>query len=266
MVQEENKTNQVEFLQVERTRKESTMESKNREEEDRQNLWIFGDSYSYKWELPAPYKDSGQHDYTKYFFELNGKFPTHFSDVLNKEYNFSQIHNLAVRGADNYTILEIVGKHINNIKPNDFVVVGWSEVSRYRLVWNERKAFFWYRMYPNTPDDEWKKINKSHPIHILNRDSSLPYKEIQNWQNILLKALPENTIFWTPFWSDSMMKKELPFLNVNHLRNNGELTTINEETNGEQTDTHFGSNALESVGKWMITKFKDNIFRNERLI
>lgn len=239
---------------------------KKQEEEGNPNLWIFGDSYSYKWEMPGPYKDSGQHDYTKYFFERYGKFPTHFSDVLNDEYNFGNVNNFAIRGADNYSILEIIGNHINNIKPNDFVVIGWSEVSRYRLVWNANKAFFWYRMYPNTPDEEWNEINKSHPIHVSNRNSPLPYKEIESWQKILLKSLPTNTIFWTPFWSEGIMRKESTFLNVNELRTSGKLTTINEETNGEETDTHFGSNAMKNVGEWLVRQFKNNQFRNERIL
>lgn len=232
----------------------------------KKRLWIFGDSYSYKWELPGPYKDSGQHDYTKYFFEKYNKFPTHFSDILNDEFGFDEVINYADRGSDNYTILEKVGKHINDIQPDDYITIGWSEVSRYRLIWKKQNVFFWYRLFPNTPDAEWKQINQDHPAHVTNRDCYLTYNEIKNWQNILKKALPKNTIFWTPFWSESMKKTELPFLNINDLRTSGKLTTIKEETNNEQLDTHFGNDGMETIGNWMVGVFKNNTYINGRII
>lgn len=233
---------------------------------EHKNLWVFGDSYSYRWELPAPHRESGQHDYTKYFLDKYDRTPTHFSDVLNNEFHFSEVFNLSDRGSDNYSILEKIGNYIVDIEPNDYVVIGWSEVTRYRVVWKKQNANFWYRLFPNTPDNEWIEINKSHPIHTIHRDSYLTYKEIKHWQNILLKALPKNVLFWTPFWNDSMRKLNVPYLNVNELRISGKLTTIKEQTNGEQLDSHFSSEGMESIGEWMIDKFKNNVYRNGRII
>lgn len=230
---------------------------------DKPNLWIFGDSYSYKWELPDKGKESRQHDYTKYFFEKYGEFPTHFSDILNDEYNFGDVNNLAIRGADNYSILESIGRCINNIRPSDYVVIGWSEVTRYRLVWETKKGLRWYCLYPNSEETDWKDVNRDHLSHVINRDSKLTYKEIQNWQNILLKSLPFNVIFWTPFW---MKNNDIPFLSVNQLRETGKLVLIEDKTNGDIPDRHFSEDAMKNIGEWMIDHFKNNKFRKTNIL
>lgn len=230
---------------------------------DKPNLWIFGDSYSIKWELPGKRKNSRQHDYAKYFFEKYGTFPTHFSDTLNDEYGFNNVHNCAIRGSDNYTILETVGKHINNIKPNDYVVIGWSEVTRYRVIWKTKKGLMWYCLYPNSPKSDWKDVNPNHLSYVINRDNRLTYKEIQNWQNILLKSLPDNVIFWTPFL---MKNTNPPFLNVNRLLKEGKLTFIKDKTNGDIPDMHFNEDAMKHLGEWMIEEFKNNKFRKQNIL
>ena len=45
-----------------------------------------------------------------------------------------EIINYSISGVDNYTILEQIGNKIDTINNDDFVIVGWSDITRYREI------------------------------------------------------------------------------------------------------------------------------------
>ena len=67
------------------------------------DLHIFGDSYSVDWEQVK--KKVPWTNQAKYYRWL-GKTPEHFSNLIKDEFKLNKIHNYAIGGFDNYSILE----------------------------------------------------------------------------------------------------------------------------------------------------------------
>ena len=204
------------------------------------NLWIFGDSFSDIWRINRDYSFDSQEKYLKWF----KKQPVHFSDILNKKFKFDNIYNKARSGADNYTILESIGEEIKNIKKDDWVCIGWSYIGRYRMV-NDKND--WFKIQSGLIDN-----NRNEQLfmeQIINRTSNdIIFYEIKHWQNILLKALPKQTIFWSPFEYSSKYHEDgtISFFCTKNI------TTIKKETKGYIDDLHFSSEGHEQVGNQLI--------------
>ena len=85
------------------------------------------------------------------------------------------------------------------------------------------------------------------------RDSELTHNEIDNWSNLLIKVLPKNTLFWTPFFQTHFHKIDNEYIE-NKL---GYDCTITYESKGTVIDNHWGENAHQVVGDWLVDKFKN---------
>lgn len=214
------------------------------------NLWIFGDSFSYSWNenwLKYENKDWAQGQYVYWYYNKNNKMPIHFTNVLEDTLPVQKTINESISGADNYTILESIGKSINDIKPNDYVVIGWSRITRVRIIEDNKWKTIYIDKIPNLFLSE----------QIALRESSLTFDEINSWQNILLKALPKQTIFWSPFSYDYDNTFDIQFFIPK------KIMTISEETNAYSDgidDDHFGHIGNLELGKQLINKLKSKIF------
>ena len=211
------------------------------------NLWVFGDSFSCSWDeswLTSENKEWAQGNYVKWYNTKNNKLPIHFTNVLEDNLPIEQTHNKSISGADNYTILESIGNHIDDIKPNDYVFIGWSRITRVRIIKDKK----WKTIYiDKIPNDFLKE-------QIVFRESDLTFNEIDSWQNILSKALPKQTIFWSPFSYSADF--DIPFFIPKNIM------TISEETNGYSDgidDGHFGHIGNLELGNQLIEKLKSNL-------
>ena len=85
-------------------------------------LWVFGDSFSTPWS-----QTKGEHK--RYWVQKN---PIHFEQILLQELSVEASTNLAVSGYSNSDIIETIGKNIKDIDESDYVLIGWSDITRYR--------------------------------------------------------------------------------------------------------------------------------------
>lgn len=210
------------------------------------NLWVFGDSFSCSWDeswLTSENKEWAQGNYVKWYNTKNNKLPIHFTNVLEDNLPIEQTHNKSISGADNYTILESIGNHIDDIKPNDYVFIGWSRVTRLRIIKNNQ----WETIYiDKIPNDFLKE-------QVVLRESNLSFHEINSWQHILSKSLPNQTLFWSPFSYDDF---DIPFFTPE------KIMTISEETMNHIdgiNDNHFGHIGNLELGTQLINELKTKI-------
>jgi len=237
-------------------------------------LWIFGDSYSasHKWCIHSysdgdeNISDPSQHKYIIKKYLKENKIPKHFEDVLGEHFGLEvgRKYNYAVGGFDNYSILETIGKNIHKIKEDDYVVIGWTSLLRFRLL---NDAGNWSIVHPagidliggfdDKPQSFLNTMTRIMSLRYKNKDGyeqgpkSKLHKEIKSFANIVNKGLPKNTIHWTPF-GDGLDTKEnlfwIPQMQINQIRN---------ETNGEIDDGHYSETGHIQIGKKMIEWFKN---------
>lgn len=213
------------------------------------NLWIFGDSFSCSWNenwLKYKKKDWAQGQYVDWYYNKNNKMPIHFTNILEDKLGVKNTLNKSISGSDNYTILESIGNHIHDIKSDDYVFIGWSRITRVRIIEDNE----WKTIYIDKSPNDWLKQQ------IIMRESNLTFDEINSWQNILLKVLPKQTIFWSPFSYDYDTTFNIPFFIPK------KIMTISEETMGYSDgidDGHFGHIGNLELGNQLINKLKSNL-------
>lgn len=181
-------------------------------------LWTFGDSYTEGFGPP----------WAEEYLRWKGYKPSNFAELLSTEFHFI-LKNLGVGGADNYSIFEAICRNIENIKDNDFVIIGWSSHMRFRLA---TKSDTWATLRPG--DDHnielFDHLSKETIDEILvNRGSYKFAHEINSWIKIINRALPNtDVIHWTPFG------EAIP--DCEFIR----CQTVSEETNLEVDNGHYG--------------------------
>ena len=216
-------------------------------------LWVFGDSFSQSHRgiidiedrdklFREPSVDSGQFLYIYNIYKNSNRVPTHFEDVLSKEFEleFGKKYNLAGGGFSNYDILETIGQSENDFSKDDFVIIGWSDLTRFRVLDDETN---WVQIHIEKADSDLAKLvhnryfdkkgNIEKPKIILER-------ELQSWIKLINKALPKNTIHWSPFSGG------LP-----------PISTITDETNMEYEDGHYSETGHKQIAQEMIKWFKE---------
>ena len=153
-------------------------------------IWIFGDSFSVPFETHINNKCDWAIDYFNYKKEIPKTFGSVLSDLLKTD-----VTNLARPGCDNYTMFHSYIKNIENIKKDDIVIIGWSEVGRFRLA---SKLNTWISFVPNF-DNELKKMeNISNQTIIevcVNRLSDIYIDELNDFIKIMKYSLPNNIIY-----------------------------------------------------------------------
>ena len=215
--------------------------------ENKQTLWIFGDSFS----TPFDNKIQGQWD-TEYC-NWKGYIPKHFGDIIGNELGVDVKH-FGIGGIDNDTIFETVLKQVPNIRKGDMVIIGWSNVRRIRLVDSDGK---FKTIVPNFIDDALKwfdNISKSTIEEIVvNRNHHLYKGELYTkieFLNFFFKDM--KLIQWTAFLWDGI--RILGFKHIN---------TILMETNGEIEDGHYSEIGHVEISKKFIDILNDDKLRND---
>jgi hypothetical protein len=202
-------------------------------------LWSFGDSYT---EGFSPH-------WAKKYIEWKGYKPSNFSDLLCKDMHFF-LRNLGSGGSDNYSIFDEICKNIDQIKENDFVIIGWSNPIRFRLA---TKSDTWASIRPGDDHntDLFDHLSKESIDEILvNRESYLFAHEVDSWIKIINKALPNNdVIHWTPF-GGAITKCEF-------IR----CQTVSEETNLQVDDGHYGENGHRELFEIFKTRYTKPIIK-----
>jgi len=198
-------------------------------------LWVFGDSNS------ALYTDVTmqlQH-WVKPYIEYLGYEPKHFSQILAEKLNLD-LENYGMGGSDNYTIFESLFHQIKNFdKANDIIFVGVSDPSRFRIV-EDSKGYF--RSIAVGGHNNTLSVSKDTLDEILaNRSHPLFAKEFEHQINLFKLALTGYKIyFWTPFDPLREAKGVINLMKLGYLYKRGNITSINQETDGIISDGHFG--------------------------
>ena len=103
------------------------------EQKLRPTIWVFGDSYSSS--SRPPYDETHplySNDFRVKYSSYKGYYPKHYPEILAKKFRCKLI-NLAVPSTSNDQIYHSYVENINDIKPNDILIFGWTYVSRYNL-------------------------------------------------------------------------------------------------------------------------------------
>ncbi len=198
-------------------------------------LWVFGDSFSARWNT--------KWDWTYDYLTYKGYKPKQFFNIISEKYNLS-INNKSIGGCDNYTILQTICDNIDSIGENDVVIIGWTQHMRFRIanpkydIWHRDK---WIYLLPNleNPQNMYGYISKSTFEEILiNRDNDLFIDEVRSWIKMIKKSLPNNKIlFWS--WPKYPDENFMPL-------------PIREETSGKINDAHYGEEGHKTLAEWMI--------------
>jgi hypothetical protein len=153
-------------------------------------------------------------------------------------------------GSDNYTIFETLCKNIEEIKENDFVIIGWSNHPRFRLV---TKNDTWVSLRPGDDHDLslFDHLSKQSIDEImLNRSSYKFAHEVDSWIKLIDKALPKTDIIhWTPF-GGAITKCEF-------IR----CQTVSEESDGIVDDGHYGEMGHRELAEIFKTRYTKPIFK-----
>ena len=215
--------------------------------ENKQTLWIFGDSFS------TPFNNKTLGTWDSEYCKWKGYVPKYFGTILSEELGLNVKH-CGIGGVGNDTIFDVVLKQAPNICKGDIVIIGWSNIGRFRLASKENK---FQTVIPNFIDTSLKMfdtISKSTLEEILvNRDNELYKKELYikvEFLNFLFKDM--QLIQWTPFNYDGT--KIFGFKNVN---------SIIMETNRELQDGHYSEIGHRDISKEFITILNNDKLRND---
>lgn len=197
------------------------------------NLFIFGCSYS------ATYDEYLAIDVNlkKYYEFRNCNFPKTWSELLANELELNLV-NTATWGSNNYDIFENFCKKIDDIKFDDIVIIGWTEVNRFRLYSEKFNILYPVNCWTKNDGDIFESVSQlSLDEIILNRsDCSLWNDEVRNWIKVINK-LSKLIGFKLYYWS---MTKDFPEICIiNDLIVLG-VEDITSETNGIVGNGHLG--------------------------
>jgi len=220
------------------------------------NLHIFGDSFSVSWEDGIerdvrwnPDKSKTKRNVYQEYKDYLGRLPVHFADVIKDHFKFNKVFNYSIGGASNDTILQTIGSNIDKIHKDDYVIVGWSDLIRYRVL--HRDITHWVHILPNSKTRiKEESFKRSCIEELVHRDIKYNYliKNHISMRNLVTKALPCKHLFWTPF---TQKNKQIDFYP-------GFLSRIVTETDGKVDDAHYGEEGMKQLGKILIDKIKYN--------
>ena len=199
-------------------------------------VWTFGDS------LTEGFK-SGE-TWAKTYVEWKGYVPMTYGEIIANKLNFELI-NLGKGGLDNYSILECFIKNIEKIKKNDIVILGWSDVGRFRLA---TKNDTWISLVPNftnLTNMENISLNTINEMSV-NRLSKVYIEELNIWINFFNHVIRDfQVISWSNF---NLGKLDSIFIHG--------VEQIKKETNGEINDWHFSEKGQKQLAETLLDEIK----------
>lgn len=237
-------------------------------------LYTFGCSNT------APYHEltKGYRDYKEY---KGGSFPPIWPELLSKKLGYELV-NYGQPGTGNDSIFYEFCKHVNEINKGDLVIIGWTFVARY--MWADIQAKKWIHMCGerDTKDD----VSFETHMQIMERrmdEKTIPLfsDQIYMWIN-LINRVANSVGFTVKYWSsdgDIVYPKYkesscdglifpcegLTIKNVMTLFYVFDIVKmlggerINEETNGEVDDAHWGVSGHEKVCEIFYKHINNNL-------
>ncbi len=202
-------------------------------------LWVFGDSFSetFKKENGGIYLE-----WKKKYVDFKGYEPKVFGDIVAEKLNLELVNtNLKGLASDNATILSRIVEHCDEIQDGDVISVGWSTLTRFRLVKFKKNV--------------WDIINPSHPIAIdgnisektieeigINRTHYLYHNELCDWVKLVDRLFKNNKVIqWT--WTEHRLLK---------------CHSIKDDTNGLLSDNHWSERGHQEFAEWFIDCHNNN--------
>ena len=197
-------------------------------------VWTFGDS------LTEGFKSGDL--WARTYVKWKGYVPMTYGEIVADRFGY-QIINLGKGGSDNYSIFEMFCKNINKFEEDDIVIIGWSDVGRFRLSNNNGR---WTSIVPNFSNNinNIDNVNQNTVDEILvNRTSEIYIDEVNSWINVIKKSLNGiKFISWSTFNNGK----------IKGLYINEKIELILTETNGEINDAHFSELGQKTVAEHII--------------
>ena len=146
-------------------------------------IWIFGDSFSVSFDQPQNEPPLRWKEYVDFL----GYVPKMYFDYLSEEYQ-TTIQNFSKGGMDNVYIFQKFMENYEYIKPDDIIIFGWTEISRFKFVgdgdtWVSSNVN--NRKYLSKSTMEQLKVNRSHEMY---------RSELITQINFINKILPNNKV------------------------------------------------------------------------
>jgi len=180
----------------------------------KKRLFIFGDSFSQTFKS---HKESNSSWFLRYYNHIN-EVPIHFSEIISNTLDFELI-NLSVGGSSNYTIFDKFLLNYENINEDDFVIIGWTSINRFRIATqtNEFVDVLSFTSNPQQHDDV--SLVTSHEIAINRDNHNIWWSEIDNFVKIISKLSKSKNIFhWT--WESPKTEISYNIWSKNDIQNN----------------------------------------------
>lgn len=219
-------------------------------------IWTFGDSFTQSM-APVPRLKDWRYKYSEY----KGHHPKVFSEFLGDDYGYT-CHNRGHGGADNYTILDIIINHIDQIKDGDIIIIGWSSIHRTRM----SNIFGKFTTIIPGGDEAFKKenaklmgisLNTLEEVLVNRFDGSCYVTELNKIIKLLNHTFRNNIIIhWSPFYNfhQGMDVVSMPY-----------IQTILQETEGKIEDSHYSENGHEVIAEHLNELIHYTIRHNEKL-
>lgn len=206
-------------------------------------LWIFGDSFSTRFNN----KILGRWD-TNYC-NWKGYVPKYFGDIIANELKVDVKH-FGIGGCDNYTLFHSIIKVINLIKSDDIIIIGWSDILRFRIP-NKTGLFstirahnFTNTMFLNKFKENFDFSEQSIKEVLISRDNELYVYELNDLIHLLNHIFKTNiVIHWSPFHQKSLHTT---------IRFSEKIETINMETAGYVNDEHYSEGGQMKISNIFI--------------
>lgn len=216
-----------------------------------QRLWVFGDSYSVDFDdLSMSYKQFED------YINLKGYIPKTYVNHISNEYGYN-VKNFAKSGSSNATILSQFIKVMDEIQPEDIVIINWSSVLRFRT--------------SNGNDDFWDVVSTENILPLENSisESSLNefkqnrnrdfafYKELLEHIKLVDKICKNNlVIHWAWDFPQNINSNTTINMLKNKLLSLKDFETIFKETSGEIVDYHYSEKGHLELSEFIIKEIK----------
>ena len=173
-------------------------------------------------------------------------FPKSWSELLSKKLNL-KLKNYAIKGQTNYDIFEWFIKLLPNIKQGDIVMIGWTDMQRFRVVNPTTNDFVSVRPegveYIGSPTGIINSISSISLEEVSNNRKLTPWHdELYNWEQHIL-FLSKTMGFKVYFWSfDNTLHKSYYISTINFRNKLIDMGAedITMESKGVLEDKHFG--------------------------
>lgn len=206
------------------------------------NLWIFGDSFSVPFE-----RVKNEHPYVPY----KGHNVKIFSELICEKLNIN-LMDQSNGGSSNYDIFHTFIKNLDNIKNDDIIIFGWTQIIRFRIA---SKINDFYDVIIAVVEHMKQLIDvPSESLYdiTLNRSkNSIYFDELCDYIKIIKQSKPNCKILnWT--WVEPIFNDEYEKNFYNLLIPYVKYKNIKEETNGDVNDFHYGEVAHQNLYEDLI--------------